>query len=111
LAQAIRRVAITADRITSQIRLGLDKDRIELTARGTDGSRAEDEIAVSYDGEPLEIGFNFTYLQDVLKNIRTNQIELSMKDAESAALIEPVSEEGQQTGLLCLLMPLRLAND
>lgn len=110
-AQAIRRVAITADRITSQIRLGLEGDRLELSSRGTDGSQAEDEMAVAYGGEPLEIGFNFNYLQDILKNIRADQIELSLKDAESAALIEPVGEAGKQTGLLCLLMPLRLSND
>jgi DNA polymerase-3 subunit beta len=110
-SQAIRRVAITADRITSQIRVGLDRDRIELSARGTDGSRAEDEITVSYEGDALEIGFNFTYLQDVLKNIQTDQIQMSLKDPQSAALIEPVTEEGRQTGMLCLLMPLRLAND
>jgi DNA polymerase-3 subunit beta len=111
LSQAIRRVAITADRITNQIRIGLDRDRIELSARGTDGSSAEDEIAVSYEGEPLEIGFNFSYLQDVLKNIRSDQVQMSLKDPQSAALIEPMSDEGEQTGMLCLLMPLRLAND
>ena len=44
--QAIRRVSITADRITSQIRLGIEAGRMELTARGTDGSQSEDEIAV-----------------------------------------------------------------
>jgi len=110
-AQTIRRVSITADRITSQIKLGIEAGRMELSARGTEGSQSEDEIPVSYDGEALEIGFNFGYLQDILKNIKSETIVLSLKDSQSAALIMPVTEEGQETGVLCLLMPLRLAGD
>jgi len=110
LAQAVRRVSITADRITSQIRFGLEKDRLELSAESTEGSRAEDELTVDYSGEALEIGFNFSYLQDVLKNIRTDQINISLRDTTNAAVIEPVTEDGVTTGLVCLLMPLRLTS-
>ncbi len=110
-AQTIRRVSITADRITSQIKLGIENGRMELSARGTEGSQSEDEIPVSYDGEALEIGFNFVYLQDILKNIKTSSIMLSLKDSQSAALIKPLTEDGEETGVLCLLMPLRLAGD
>ncbi|MCK9995518.1 MAG: DNA polymerase III subunit beta [Candidatus Krumholzibacteria bacterium] len=110
-SQTIRRVSITADRITSQIKLGVENGRMELSARGTEGSQSEDEIPVSYDGEALEIGFNFVYLQDILKNIKSNSILLSLKDSQSAALIKPLTEDGDETGVLCLLMPLRLAGD
>ncbi len=109
--QAIRRVAITADRMSNQIRLGIESGRIELSARGTDGSQSEDEIEAAYDGEAMEIGFNYTYLQDILKNIRTDSVILSLRDSQNAALIKPVSESGEETGVLCLLMPLRLAGD
>ena len=110
-AQAIRRVAITADRVTSQIRLGIEAGRMELTARGTEGSQSEDEIAVSYQGDPLEIGFNYSYLQDILKNLQAESVILSLRDSHSAALLKPVHETGEDTGVLCLLMPLRLAGD
>ena len=110
-AQAIRRVSITADRITSQIRLGIEAGKMELTATGTDGSRAEDEIPVSYEGDALEIGFNFNYLQDILKNVETDSITMSLKDSQSAALIRPHGEEDGGGDLLCLLMPLRLTSD
>ncbi len=110
-SQTIRRVSITADRITSQIKLGIENGRMELSARGTEGSQSEDEIPVSYDGEALEIGFNFVYLQDILKNIKSSSILLSLKDSQSATLIKPLTEDGDETGLLCLLMPLRLAGD
>ena len=111
LAQAIRRVSITADRITSQIRLGIESGRMELAARGAEGSQSEDEVAISYEGEAVEIGFNYSYLQDILKNLRTDTVVLSVKDGQSAALIRPVTEEGDDTGVVCLLMPLRLAGE
>lgn len=108
LATAVRRVSITADRITSQIRLGVEAGRLELTATGTDGSRAEDELPAGYDGEAMEIGFNYNYLLDVLKNIGSETIHMSLRDPQSAALLRPeTSDEGD---LLCLLMPLRLTS-
>ena len=111
LAQAIRRVSITADRITSQIRIGVESGRMELSATGTDGSRAEDELAVSYEGDAMEIGFNFSYLQDILKNVGADSIRMSLRDSQSAAVIEPEGAEEEDGGLLCLLMPLRLTGD
>lgn len=111
LAMGIRRVSITADRITSQIRLGLEKNRLELSAKGTDGSHAEDEIPVAYDGDALEIGFNYNYLQDILKNVRSDSVQLRLRDSQSAALVEPFGAEEASGDLLCLLMPLRLAGD
>ena len=110
-SQTIRRVSITADRITSQIRLGVESGRMELEARGAEGSQSEDEIPVAYEGDALDIGFNYSYLQDILKNLRTETIAMSLRDSQSAALLRPVSEEGDDTGVLCLLMPLRLAGD
>jgi len=111
LTQAVRRVSIMADRITSQIRVGIEAGRMELSARGADGAKSEDEIDISYEGDAMEIGFNFSYLQDILKNIKAETVVLSMRDAQSAALIKPVTEDGEETGLLCLLMPLRLAGE
>ncbi len=111
LAQAIRRVSIMADRITSQIRMGVESGRMELSAKGADGSKSEDEIGISYEGDAVEIGFNFSYLLDILKNIKADTVVLSLRDSQSAALIKPVTEDGEETGLLCLLMPLRLAGE
>lgn len=105
---AVRRVSITADRITSQIRLGLEAGRMELSATGTDGSRAEDELPVGFDGGAMEIGFNYGYLLDVLKNLGTDEVTMHCKDAQSAALLTPVDGEDD---VLCLLMPLRLTSD
>jgi len=113
-SQAIRRVSISADRITSQIRLGIESGRMELSAVSADGSRAEDEIPVSFEGEALEIGFNYNYLQDILKNVISDTVKVSVRDSQSATLIEPANDDSDDAGardLLCLLMPLRLTAD
>ena len=112
LAQAIRRVSITADRITSQIKLGLEPERLLLSARGSDGSQVDDEVAVTYADEALEIGFNYAYLLDVLKNVKADAVQISLRNPNSAVLVAPVDEGGDaDPDLLCLLMPLRLASD
>lgn len=108
--QAIRRVSITADRITSQIRLNIAANVMELSATGTDGSHAEDQIEISYDGDQVEIGFNYSYLQDILKNISADSVQVSIRDPQSAALFEPTGDD-EGPSLLCLLMPLRLTSD
>lgn len=106
---AVRRVSITADRITSQIRLGVEDGRLEMSAVGTDGSRTEDEIPVGYDGTAMEIGFNYNYLLDVLKHLTSDEVVVSLKDSQSAALVSPAGEGDED--ILCLLMPLRLTSD
>ena len=97
--------------MSKKIKLGIESGRMELSARGAEGSQSEDEVAVSYEGEAVEIGFNYSYLQDILKNLRADTVVLSVKDGQSAALIRPVTEEGDDTGVVCLLMPLRLAGE
>jgi DNA polymerase-3 subunit beta len=108
---AVRRVSITADRMTCQIKLGIERGRMELSATGTDGSRSEDEIQVAYDGDVIEVGFNFNYLQDILRNLGEDSIQMAMKDAQSAVLITPVTGDEAARDVLCLLMPLRLTAD
>jgi DNA polymerase-3 subunit beta len=110
LNTAARRVSITADRVTSQIRLGVEAGRLELSASGTDGSRTEDEMPVQFDGEAMEIGFNYAYLLDVLKNVGADTLRFSLRDSQSAALVRPEGDS-PDGDLLCLLMPLRLTSE
>jgi len=47
----------------------------------------EEELEVGYKGEALDIGFNITYLLDVLHNLAADQVVLALGDANSSALI------------------------
>ncbi len=111
LADRIRRVKISADRVTNQVRFELEQDSLGLSASGTEGSHAEDELKVEYGGEPLVIGFNHNYVEDVLKHMASENVVIALERADAAAIFLP--GEDPTAGIddcddLCLLMPLRL---
>lgn len=111
LGERIRRVKITADRVTNQVRFELQDDRLGLSASGTEGSRAEDELAVEYKGEPMVIGFNHNYVEDVLKHMGGENLVLCLDRPDSAAIFLPGEDATRgiaEADDLCLLMPLRL---
>ena len=57
----------------------------------------------------MEIGYNASYLLDILRSIPTEEVVFKLKTATSAGVVEPVGELPQaDESLLCLLMPLRL---
>ena len=60
-----------------------------------------------YTGDPLDIGFNASYLLEILRFIPTDEVRLTFKAPERAATVEP---EGwaDPARYLCLVMPLRL---
>ena len=63
-----------------------------------------EEIEVSYDSEPLLVGFNVTYLLDVLGAISSDEVETMLADANSSALIHrPGTEDCRY-----VVMPMRL---
>ena len=82
---------------------------LRFAVQTPDLGEAADEIPVSYDGDPLEIGFNATYLLEILRYMPTEEVKLTFKAPERAATLEPEgwSENAQY---LCLVMPLRLVD-
>lgn len=105
LAAVIRRVAIVASDQTHRVRLSFGPERLALAVQTPDLGEAEDELSVSYEGTPLEIGFNAQYLLEVLRYIESEDVRVSMSAPERPATFEPV---GDETDYMCLVMPLRL---
>jgi DNA polymerase-3 subunit beta len=111
LADRIRRVKISADRVTNQVRFEIDGKILGLSASGTEGSRAEDELPVEYAGKPLVIGFNHNYVEDVLKHMETEHLTIALDRPDAAAIFVPGDSpeiDVIDQDDLCLLMPLRL---
>ena len=61
-------------------------------------------MAVDYEGDALEVGFNVSYLLDVLGVLSGEQVKLSLSDPNSSALLEE-SDVGDS---LYVVMPMRL---
>ena len=111
LESAVKRVAAVASDQTHRIRMEFETDRVQLNVLTPDLGEAHDELEVSYEGEPLAIGFNANYLLEVLRYVGTDEVRMGFKAPERAATVEPiVSGEGEGMDYLCLVMPLRLVD-
>ena len=104
---AVRRVAILSDTFTYQIKMSLKADSIDLSSQTVDIGEAKETISAKYDGDDMDIGYNASYLLDIIKNIESEELNLFLNTPLSAALIKPVQAQGDYK-LTYLLMPLRL---
>src|SRR6266699_2547423 len=74
MAAALRRMSVVASDQTHRIRLAFSGGAVKFSVQTPDLGEAQDELAVTYEGEPLEIGFNAMYLLEILKYIALNPI-------------------------------------
>ncbi len=109
LASALRRVGVVASDQTHRVKLGFSGGVLRFSVSTPDLGEAQDEISISYDGESLEIGFNATYLLEILKFMPTDEVRFTFKAPERAATIEPVGWD-DPAAYMCLVMPLRLVD-
>jgi DNA polymerase-3 subunit beta len=104
LKEAFSRVAILSNEKYRGVRLVLTNGVLRILANNPDQEEAEEEINVNYEGDALEIGFNVSYLQDVLNTLATDQIKITLLDANSSALVE----EAEKSDAVYVVMPMRL---
>ena len=109
LASALRRVGVVASDQTHRVRLGFASGVLRFAVSTPDLGEAQDEIAVTYDGETLEIGFNANYLLEILKYMPTDEVRFTFKAPERAATVEPAGWD-DPASYMCLVMPLRLVD-
>lgn len=105
LSSAIRRMAVVASDQTHRVRMSFSKDKLSFRVQTPDLGEAEEEMAIDYQGDTLEIGFNANYLLEVLKHMPDEDVLLQLKAPERAATFMPASGSPDY---LCLVMPLRL---
>lgn len=87
LLKAMQRAAILSNEKFRGVRLVLTQNSMRVICNNTEQEEAEEEIEISYTNEPLDIGFNVTYLLDVLNNIENTDVDCSFGDANSSCLI------------------------
>jgi DNA polymerase III subunit beta len=87
LLQALQRAAILSNEKFRGVRIVLGADQLKIICTNSEQEEAEEELEIAYKGEALDIGFNITYLLDVLHNLATDRVLLAFGDANSSALI------------------------
>lgn len=101
LFAAADRVSTISSERGRSVKLAFADGALALSVRSEEGT-AEDELAVGYDAEPLEIGFNAAYLRDVLGTFGDESVTMRLNDAGSPAVIDAGGP------LLAVLMPMRV---
>ncbi len=104
---ALKRMSVIASDQTHRIKLSFNAGMLKFSVTTPDLGEANDELPINYDGDPLDIGFNASYLLEILRQMPTDEIKLTFKAPERAATIEPHAWSDPAV-YLCLVMPLRL---
>ncbi|PTU74531.1 DNA polymerase III subunit beta [Pseudomonas mangrovi] len=104
LREAFSRTAILSNEKYRGIRLQLSAGLLKIQANNPEQEEAEEEIAVDYNGGNLEIGFNVSYLLDVLGVMGAEQVRLTLSDSNSSALVQ----EADNDDSAYVVMPMRL---
>ena len=107
LVSALKRMSVIASDQTHRIRMAFNSGMLKFSVTTPDLGEAQDELPIRYNGDPLEIGFNASYLLEILRFMPTDEVRLTFKAPERAATIEPEGWTDPAT-YMCLVMPLRL---
>ena len=101
---ALSRAAILSNEKYRGVRLTLSNGTLTITAHNPEQEEAEEQMAVDYSGDEMEIGFNVNYMIEAAGALDTEQVKLSLNDPNSSCtLVTPAG-----TGALYVIMPMRL---
>jgi DNA polymerase III subunit beta len=109
LIQALKRMSVIASDQTHRIRMSFNTGMLKFSVQTPDLGEAQDELPINFEGDALDIGFNASYLLEILRNLPTDEVKLTFKAPERAATVEPVSWN-DTARYMCLIMPLRLVD-
>jgi len=110
LATVVDRVSATANSRTFLVKLEFSSGELLLSSRSQeDGNDSQENIGIEYKGDDgFRLGFNASYLLEILKMCPSDRVRLRMTSAVGACVIEPI---GEGLDFFFLLMPLRLSED
>ena len=104
LLACLQRTAILTSEKFKGVRLNLDPGTLRVASSNAEQEEAVDELEIDYGGDSIEIGFNVTYLIDVLSNMEQDMVKLDLADSNSSALITIPDN----TTFKYVVMPMRI---
>ena len=108
LLGALKRISIYANKTTHQVRLKITGSELQISAEDLDFSNeANERLSCEHEGEDIEIGFNAKFLVEMLSNMDSDQIRLTMSAPNKAGVILP-AEKDKSEDILMLVMPVML---
>lgn len=104
LKQALARAAILSSEKFRGVRLYLSTNQLKITANNPEQEEAEEILDVVYQGNEIEIGFNVSYVLDVLNALKCEEVRLLLTDGVSSVQIEDCARQAATY----VIMPMRL---
>ena len=104
LLAALQRAAILSNEKFRGVRIVLAADQLKIICTNSEQEEAEEELEVAYKGDPLDIGFNITYLLDALSNLTVERVRFAFGDANSSALVTMPERDDYKY----VVMPMRI---
>ena len=104
LLSALQRAAILSNEKFRGVRVVLATDQLKIICTNSEQEEAEEELPIDYKGDPLDIGFNITYLVDALSNLTVDRVRFAFGDANSSALVTMPERDDYKY----VVMPMRI---
>ena len=110
LLSSIKRMLLFSASNSKQVKFSINKNLLEVSAEDIDhGSNAKEKIFCEYSGESMDIGFNTSYVNDILSHVGDEDVIFKLHSPTKACIIEPSLTKDNEE-LMLLLMPVRLNN-
>ncbi|WP_372835655.1 DNA polymerase III subunit beta [Puniceibacterium confluentis] len=103
-ARAVDRVATVSSERSRAVKLSLDEDRLILSVNAPDSGAAEEELAVAYSDEKLDIGFNAKYLLEIASQVDRENAVFMFNSSGDPTLMR----EGNDLSAVYVVMPMRV---
>jgi DNA polymerase-3 subunit beta len=87
LLRALQRAAIMTSDKFKGVRCVISPGSMKISSTNADQEEAVEELEIDYGGDSIDIGFNVSYLLDVLNNLKCDNVNIALGDANSSALI------------------------
>jgi len=108
---SVKRMMLFSTSNTRRVKFSIAENNIQISAEDLDiGASGVENVQCNYSGEPLEIGFNSAYVNDILSHIKAENIKLKLHSPTKAVIVEPADKTDDKIDLMMLLMPVRLNN-
>jgi DNA polymerase-3 subunit beta len=109
LLSSIKRVSIFANKTTHQVRLRMGGSELNISAEDLDfANEAQERLTCSYAGDDMEIGFNSRFLQEMLGNLTSENVNIEMSAPNRAGILTQVEADDVSEDILMLVMPVML---
>jgi len=101
---ALARAAILSNEKFRGVRLQISDEMLRIQTQNPEQEEAEEEVEINYNGAPLEIGFNVSYLLDALDAVEGDEFIFKLRGPDASGLIH---DAAQASGKF-VVMPMRL---